>query len=180
MSFLPENQTLDYLIFTHTHYDHCQNAARLQQQFGCKIVVSQREHQFLELGNTPLPNGTNLITRLLIKLGKHLDTLFMFEPFNADIVINASMMVPVLNSKIEILPTPGHSAGSISVLVDNEIAFVGDTLFGIFPNSVFPPFADDIDLLHKSWKALLNTPCQLFLPCHGKAITRRLLAKKIK
>jgi glyoxylase-like metal-dependent hydrolase (beta-lactamase superfamily II) len=179
-NILHENQTLDYLILTHTHFDHCQNAARLQKQFGCKIVVSEHEQQFLSEGNTPLPKGTNFIARFLIKLGKNMGKLFMFEPFKADIVVTERMMIPEGNSKIEILLTPGHSAGSLTILVDNEIAIVGDTLFGIFPNSVFPPFADDVELLHKSWKSLLKTSCQLFLPGHGKAISRSLLTKKIK
>ena len=32
-----------------------------------------------------------------------------------------------------ILHTPGHSPGSQSIIIDNEIALAGDSMFGIFP-----------------------------------------------
>lgn len=53
-------------------------------------------------------------------------------------------------------------------------------MFGIFPNSIFPPFADDIQGLLKSWKKLLETNCSVFLPGHGREIKRELVEKEIK
>jgi len=63
-------------------------------------------------------------------------------------------------------------------LVDDEIATVGDTMFGIYNNSVFPPFADKQAELIKSWHKLLRTDCHTFLPGHGKEIERKLLQKE--
>jgi len=48
-------------------------------------------------------------------------------------------------------------------------------MLGICRNSIFPPFADNIRELLKSWEILLETECHLFLPGHGKAISRELL-----
>jgi glyoxylase-like metal-dependent hydrolase (beta-lactamase superfamily II) len=78
-----------------------------------------------------------------------------------------------------ILHTPGHSSGSVSIIVDDEIALVGDTMFGIFPWSVFPPFADDVKQMTESWGKLLETNCRLFLPGHGTANKRSLVQKNI-
>jgi len=58
------------------------------------------------------------------------------------------------------------------------MAFVGDTMFGIFPGSVFPPFAEDPRQLINSWGQLLDTGCSLFLPSHGSANTRELVQKE--
>ena len=75
----------------------------------------------------------------------------------------------------DIMHTPGHTSGSVSVIIDDEIALVGDTMFGIFRSSVFPPFADNIPELIRSWKSLLETECSLFLPSHGREKTREEL-----
>jgi glyoxylase-like metal-dependent hydrolase (beta-lactamase superfamily II) len=48
----------------------------------------------------------------------------------------------------------------------------------VFGNSIFPPFADDTEIMIKSWKKLLETNCKLFLPGHGKGISRELLEKQ--
>lgn len=68
-----------------------------------------------------------------------------------------------------------HEEGSISVIIDNEIAIVGDTMFGVLFGSVFSPFADNVQSIIKSWKRLLDTNCKWFLPSHGTGNSRVLL-----
>jgi glyoxylase-like metal-dependent hydrolase (beta-lactamase superfamily II) len=77
-----------------------------------------------------------------------------------------------------IMHTPGHTVGSISVIVDHEIAIVGDAMFGVFRNSVFPPFISDTQAMVRSWKKLLDTGCEIYLPSHGREIPRELLHKE--
>ena len=45
-------------------------------------------------------------------------------------------------------------------------------------NSVYPPFADDPEIMIKSWANLLQTGCSSFLPGHGKEIFYELLEKQ--
>ncbi len=79
---------------------------------------------------------------------------------------------------IQIISTYGHSQGSLSIIVDHEIAIVGDAMLGTIHDSIFPPFADDIPKMIHSWNKLLNTTCTLFLPGLGRAIKRELLEKE--
>ncbi|MBN2843477.1 MAG: hypothetical protein JXM68_10325, partial [Sedimentisphaerales bacterium] len=51
-------------------------------------------------------------------------------------------------------------------------------MFGIFPWSVFPPFADNVKQMTDSWGKLLETNCRLFLPGHGTANKRPLVQKE--
>ena len=76
--------------------------------------------------------------------------------------------------------TPGHTEGSISLIIDNEIALVGDTMFGAFPGTIFPPFANDESLMVNSWEKLLKTKCKVFIPSHGSANDRGLVEKDFK
>jgi hydroxyacylglutathione hydrolase len=170
-------QNIDFLLLTHSHFDHCQNAHLIREQSKCKICASKYETDFMKHGYTPLPKGTFLYTRLLSNIGNKIGPKrFGYMPFTPD--INVSEQSDPENYPIKIIATPGHSEGSISVIVDNEIAIVGDTLFGVFKNSVFPPFADDTSELIKSWKKLLSTQCHTFLPGHGSEISRDLLQKE--
>jgi hypothetical protein len=64
------------------------------------------------------------------------------------------------------------------VIVNGELALVGDAMFGVFRNSIFPPFADDVPQMVKSWGKLLDTGCSLFLPSHGSANSRALVERE--
>jgi len=171
------NPEISSLILTHTHFDHCQSASKLKEQKHCKIIVSDKAKEFIEEGYTPLPKGTMIMFKLLSRIGRMLGKhRFGYMTFEPDIFIKENISLE--ESDIHLIITEGHSSDSISIIVDNEIAIVGDAMFGIFKKSVFPPFADNIEEMVKSWGLLLNTSCKTFLPGHGKEINRELLQKE--
>ncbi|MGE0076684.1 MAG: MBL fold metallo-hydrolase [Bacteroidales bacterium] len=177
LNISPNTQRI--LVLTHTHFDHCQNAWVLFNSHQFKIVFSQLEFEFAKQGNAPLPKGTNPITGLISKIGRnYFSSRFSYSPFTSDILVDTEMEFSTFGLNIKAVKTPGHSIGSISVIVDDEIALVGDALFGVFPNSVYPPFADDARLMVDSWGQLLQTNCRLFLPGHGNVVSRDLLLKE--
>lgn len=172
-------ETLTYLVLTHTHFDHCQSAKRIAEESNCRIIVSGNAANSIKNGYTKLPDGTFLITKLLAKLGRFIGkNRFGYEPFQPDILVKGDYYPDGTNESIKIIKTPGHSVDSISILVDNEIAIVGDAMFGIFKKSIFPPYADDTAKMIESWETLLHTDCQIFLPGHGRAVKRSLLQKE--
>jgi len=124
-----------------------------------------------------LPEGTFPIARLIVNLGKKIgQRKFGYKPFIPDLLVTDKLDLKMFN--VSIISTGGHSAGSISIIVDNEIAIVGDAMLGVFKESVFPPFADDTKEMVKSWGRLLETKCHTFLPGHGHAIKRELLQRE--
>jgi glyoxylase-like metal-dependent hydrolase (beta-lactamase superfamily II) len=179
IGLLQLSQPISYLILTHTHFDHCYNAAEIRHLENCKIVISEHDAAFTRIGYTTIPGGTLAITRALSSIGKALGRRwFGYPPFNPDRIIGEDLDLSSEGYAVKIISTPGHTKGSVTILIDHEIAIVGDTLIGLFRNSVFPPFADDQKEMIRSWEKLLETECHLFLPGHGREITRKLLEKE--
>lgn len=169
---------IDYLMLTHTHFDHAGNAAWIKNNYGPKIIVHATEAGYLETGYCPLPSGTIFFTKALIGLSRKKKTpIGRYERCKADITVETKLSLEEMGFNAFILHTPGHTCGSMSLVVDNEIAIVGDAMIGRFKNSVFPPFADDVPELIRSWKKLLDTGCSLFIPSHGSPNARELVLK---
>ncbi|MBK8990056.1 MAG: hypothetical protein IPM39_29010 [Chloroflexi bacterium] len=84
-----------------------------------------------------------------------------------------------------ILPTPGHTAGSIALLLADGTAVVGDVmmggvmggaLFGARPNYHY--FAEDVTAVQSSIRSLLAAGVQTFYVGHGGPLRRADVEKR--
>ena len=97
-----------------------------------------------------------------------------FEACEPDMLIEEEMTLSDFGVNGKIFFTPGHTKGSISVLLDNNEAILGDVmmggmmggaLFGKSPNYHY--FIDDLSDLHASIKKIFSwKPSQLYVG-HG-------------
>ena len=171
----------DAVILTHTHFDHAGNAGMLKEHFSPKFIVQEKEKDFLESGDSPIPQGTRPWTRLIYSLGAEKKQHWFHVPgVKADIIFEERYDLRNFGFNAYILHIPGHSAGSCCLIVDNEIAIAGDTLIGVIPGSAFPPWGDDSAGIIRSWKKLLDTGCHTFFPAHGFPVSREKLEKEYK
>ena len=70
-----------------------------------------------------------------------------------------------------ILPTPGHSAGSASILLDDGRALVGDLAMNGLPFCLRPSLAilgEDLAQMKSSARRLLDLGVQVIYPAHGR------------
>lgn len=111
--------------------------------------------------------------------GKKMQSRYKYESADPDILVGEKLDLDIFGLNSYIIHSLGHSKGSMCIIIDDDgIALVGDTMFGVFGNSIFPPFADDVEIMIENWKKLLETGCKLFLSGHGKVISRELLGKQ--
>jgi glyoxylase-like metal-dependent hydrolase (beta-lactamase superfamily II) len=171
-------QDIQLIILTHTHYDHAGSIKALQHITKAKVLVHKEEAGCLEEGYCAFPKGTMWFPKIMSAIGRALNKwVGRYAPVTPDIMISKRFDLHAYGIDGYVLPTPGHTAGSLSVVIEKDHAIVGDTLFNIFKHSVFPPYANDQKRLLKSWKALLEIGCENFYPGHGKPFTRERLQK---
>ncbi len=172
---------IDYLILTHTHFDHAGNASRIRDHYKARVVVHRAEAALLETGSQNIPDGTSSFTRFMVRqVPGWVSEKLRIEPCPVDLIVEERLDLNPKGLDALIIHTPGHSKGSVSIVIDNEIALVGDAMVGRAPVSVFPPFAEDGREVLRSWRLLLDTGCRLFLPSHGYGNSRDLVEKYLE
>ena len=160
------------VVLTHTHFDHAGNTAWLAAEYGAEVVVQEAESLFLAGGDTPIPQGTYAVTKGLVSIGRKVQPVFRYDPCVADHVFADMFDLNRFGINGYVIHTPGHSPGGATVVIDDVIAIAGDSIIGTTPGKPFPPFADDVDLLIRTWKKILDTGCETILPGHGKPVSR--------
>lgn len=174
-------EKIDFLILTHTHFDHAANAKRVKEKYNAQVIVHKDEAEYLAKGDNIIPEGTNPFSKTLVHLfSKQFASFAKYEPCQFDLVVDSDTDLNNSGFNARIIATPGHTVGSISIIIDDEIALVGDTMFGVFRWSVYPPFGNDKAEMIKSWSKLLNTNCKIFIPSHGSANSRSLVEKEYR
>lgn len=175
-----ELSALRLIVITHAHYDHAGSAASLSEATGAEILCSMSETPHLKAGWTPFPGGLNPYARLVSALSARLmGKRQQFSPLEEAIGIDKPTGLERYGLAGRALPTPGHSRGSLSLILDSGEAFVGDACFNIFPRSVVPPLADNPEELVLSWRLLLDSGAERFYPGHGKPFSREKLEQSL-
>jgi len=156
------------IILTHTHNDHTGNLNELAELSGAKVLVHKNEFENLKTGFTPIPSGTRFYTKAVVFLGRKLKPRHASpEPFVADLTNTTNYSLSDYGIDGEVIYTPGHTAGSQSVLIGKTL-IAGDTFFNVREKIVFPPFANNPQQVLRTWKVLFELGIEEIIPAHGK------------
>ncbi|BBM16056.1 MBL fold metallo-hydrolase [Enterococcus mundtii] len=103
------------ILLTHTHYDHIGAVEALKNTYDIPVYVSPLEQEWL---GDPILN--------LSGLGRHddMDNIIV-SPAEYEFEMKQYRLG---NMSFEVVPTPGHSAGSVSFIFD-DFVISGDALF---------------------------------------------------
>lgn len=170
------------IILTHIHFDHIGGLWAIQAQSGAPVMVHQAEAADLAAGRVVIPPGVGPLFKDMARAGQWLSRFFCFPGYQAEhIITTEEMSLQDFGLAGRILHTPGHSPGSISVLLDNGDAFTGDLCPNFFPRNLwthFPPYADDVATVYRSWDKLLSAPVKMLYPGHGRPFGAEVLRRQ--
>ncbi|MFZ7111748.1 MAG: MBL fold metallo-hydrolase, partial [Desulfatiglandales bacterium] len=145
------------IIVSHVHFDHVGSLAKIREVCTCPVLVHKLESRLLASGKVVVPPGATPFGRLVSGVGTVLQRrgALGFEPVQADILFEDPLELSAFHVPGRLIHTPGHTGGSISLVLENGMAVVGDLVMNYLPlglGPVFPPFAEDVGLVLKNWK----------------------------
>jgi glyoxylase-like metal-dependent hydrolase (beta-lactamase superfamily II) len=159
---------LGLIIITHAHIDHFGNAGALAGATGAPVLVHSQEAEALSRGES-LPavpaSFTGKVMRFMI--GKHAPRPEL--GIKAVIRVDAPYRLDAFGIDGEILPTPGHTGGSLSVILGTGEAIVGDLVMGMVlaRKATLPHFAEASEDVKKSIRTVTEKKPAIVYTGHG-------------
>jgi glyoxylase-like metal-dependent hydrolase (beta-lactamase superfamily II) len=122
---------LEYILFTHHHYDHINATQQIQSIYQLKTIASIDESKYFD--------------------------------FKIDITISDQEQLQLGDIQLTFLLTPGHTPGSICILIDDDAILTGDTLFIDDCGRTDLPGGSIIQMFNTLHNVIMNLPGKLII-----------------
>jgi glyoxylase-like metal-dependent hydrolase (beta-lactamase superfamily II) len=162
---------LHLILLTHGDFDHSGNAAYLRKKFDTKIAMHAEDSLMVERGDMFLIRKKgNFLQSWIVK------TMFGFgksQRFTPDLEISDSFDLAEYGLNARVIHIPGHSKGSIGILMTDGTLICGD-LFESTKGSDNPKLnslMDDLEAANQSIDKLRKLNVGTVYPGHGQPFT---------
>lgn len=169
----PEDIAL--VVLTHGHADHAGLVAAFKRFGRAKLAMGAGDVALARAGNHGELAPQNLTAQLLNRFA--IDP--RFEPFEPDIVITSELDLSTWGVPGKAVVMPGHTPGSLVVLLDRRRAVVGDIILGGYLGGAIRPqhagphyFQADVQRNEDNIAGLLKQGVDTFYLGHGGPVAR--------
>lgn len=161
------------ILITHGHYDHYGSAAFLKEKTGAPVAIHREDAEALRTGVNPPLYPVGVIGGAMQVLSGMIKTP-KAQGMEPDILIEDEMDLARFGIDGKVIPTPGHTAGCVTVMLAGGCALQGDMIFGGLlrkHSPRFPYFCRDRAQLLKSIQMILDRNPKIIYAGHGGPFT---------
>ena len=149
------------ILLTHGHTDHFGSAAALRERTGAPVAIHTLDAEAVRQGihqpGSLQPTGRLIAFLMRISALRNLAVPDHAPAFEPDILFDEKFRLDEYDIAGRVISTPGHTPGSVSVLLDSGEAIVGDMVIGDFFRLLrrpgLPIVAWDME---RNWESILR------------------------
>lgn len=176
----PEDLTL--VLVSHDHVDHFGGLERIHDESGAPVGSHKLDARGVAAGSKEVSPARTKGGRVLELLADLCLPFFKTRGVKPHVEFEDGDRLDEFGVAGEVVHTPGHTAGHISVLLDDGSAFAGDLVMGptvVNSEPTYGSMALSPAAMRRSIVKLLARGAKRIYPAHGKPFPARELAELI-
>lgn len=157
------------IVITHGHADHAANAAYFAQKHGIPVAIHEADRALLKAPQAQPMHADTLLGRMIAGMSGMMgvpDDLKALEP---SVSLSDGMSLVDYGVNATIIALPGHTEGSIGVLVDGDKLIVGDAVMNLAGTHISRLFVDKQQMLG-SMEAIRALGVRTVYVGHGRTL----------
>ena len=161
------------ILITHGHHDHYGSAAFLKEKTGAPVAIHKDDAGSLRTAVNPPLYPVGAMGKVMEFVSGMIKTPKV-QGMEPDILIEDEMDLAKFGIDGKVIPTPGHTAGCVTVLLAGGCALQGDMIFGGLlrkHSPRLPYFCQDRAQLLKSIQFILDKNPKIIYAGHGGPFT---------
>ena len=173
---------IELIIITHGHNDHFGSAKALREKLGAKIAIHNKDVDNIIKGTNGDLEPKGIFLKVLFFISNLFGKKTKDEGLEPDIIIEDEINLNSYGVNGRIIFTPGHTKGSISILLDNGDAIIGDLLMKLLPwgKPSKAAWAEDVKESDISTKKLIELAPKNIYMSHGGVTNINEIAPRFK
>jgi hydroxyacylglutathione hydrolase len=155
---------LSRIILTHSHSDHAGGAASFKDKYGCQVCVSEAEADFVEKGD-----DKDFALDIAKRSGLYSPD-YSFQNCKISVRLKNKDRLKCGNKNFTIIHIPGHSKGSVALVVDipgGKAIFTGDSVSADGVICLLNCEGSSLFDYRKNIDRLSNLDIDMLFPGHG-------------
>lgn len=160
------------IVLTHGHFDHVGSAREIREATGAPIAIHTRDRRYLEEGVIVVPPGATPWGSVLSAGARTVASFLRLDPAPVGVEVGDDPLdLSAYGIPGRIVSTPGHTAGSVTLLLETGDAFIGDLAIGaggLRTTPALPVLAEDLPRVYHSWERLIGLGARTCYPGHGR------------
>jgi glyoxylase-like metal-dependent hydrolase (beta-lactamase superfamily II) len=164
-------ESLRLIFLTHAHGDHMGSLKAVAERSRAPVLVHWREAPALASGTALHPRGITAAGKALAALMGPFVRAASGNAYRPDVEVDDEFSLAEYGVRGRAIHTPGHTAGSLSLLLDTGEAFVGDLCIRyplVSGGSYVPLFGDSRETVYASWRRLLDAGVTVLYSAHSR------------